>query len=157
MLFSKKLVAFNLFLSSLFALVFAVILEYAFGYHPCTLCIYERWPYFIVLLISVRMLFLDEVTPLFFYLAIAALSAGALITLYHIGIEYHLFIKEESCSITYHNIHEIDSLHKQLISNEIVRCNTPQTVFGIRLTHINLLYSMLSITVTLFIHRRYAS
>jgi disulfide bond formation protein DsbB len=34
------------------ALIFALTAQYAFGFQPCILCLYQRWPYRLVILLS---------------------------------------------------------------------------------------------------------
>ena len=41
------------FLVSLFALIFAYFVEYVLGYQPCNLCLIERIPYMLALIIII--------------------------------------------------------------------------------------------------------
>ena len=48
---SKKNLFTGIFLISFVALVSAYLIEYVLGYQPCNLCLYERVPYFLAILI----------------------------------------------------------------------------------------------------------
>lgn len=57
---------------------------------PCPLCLWERWPYRIVILFGV----LAAVSPrtlarVILFLAVLALLAGAAIAFVHVGVEFH--------------------------------------------------------------------
>ncbi|KYH12443.1 disulfide bond formation protein B [Neorickettsia sp. 179522] len=145
-----RLVAITLLVPSLLALLLAVILQYGFHYYPCTLCIYERWPYFISTLIAIGLLLMENGNRFLIYFAVASLFSGALITLYHIGVEMHLFTMPENCAITYRETLNITNLYEQITTNEIVRCDDPQKLLGIRLTYLNLLYSLGSAFLVIF-------
>lgn len=153
----SKLIALSFFLPSLFALLLIVVLEYWFGYHPCTLCIYERWSYFITMLTAMTLFFLEESNPFLVFFAITSLLSGTAVTLYHIGVESHIFTVEESCTIIYNNAHNIGNLYEQLATNEIVRCDAPKKLGGVYLTHLNLIYSLVSTFTGIFVYKRNAN
>ena len=48
---SKKNLFTGIFLISFIALVSAYFIEYILGHQPCNLCVYERIPYFLAILI----------------------------------------------------------------------------------------------------------
>ncbi len=57
---------------------------------PCPLCLWERWPYRIVILLGI----LAAISPRwaargFLSLAVLALLAGAAIAFIHVGVEFH--------------------------------------------------------------------
>ena len=53
---NKKLL-FTLLIFISFVLISAFIIEYKLGHQPCKLCLYERIPYFISILLIVKILF----------------------------------------------------------------------------------------------------
>ncbi|WP_049751169.1 disulfide bond formation protein B [Neorickettsia risticii] len=151
LLSSTRLVAVTLLVPSLLALFLAVILQYGFHYYPCALCIYERWPYFVSTIIAIGLLLTENGNRFLIYFAVASLLSGTLITLYHIGIEMHIFTMAENCAITYRDTLNIANLYEQIATNEIVRCDDPQKLLGIRLTYLNLLYSLGSALLVIFV------
>jgi len=48
---SKKNLFTGIFLISFIALISAYFIEYILGHQPCNLCVYERIPYFLAILI----------------------------------------------------------------------------------------------------------
>ena len=48
---SKRKLFLTIFLISFIALISAYFIEYVLGYQPCNLCLYERVPYFLAILI----------------------------------------------------------------------------------------------------------
>ena len=48
---SKKNLFIAIFLISLIALISAYFIQYALGHQPCSLCLYERIPFFLAILI----------------------------------------------------------------------------------------------------------
>ncbi|ACT69319.1 disulfide bond formation protein, DsbB family [Neorickettsia risticii str. Illinois] len=57
----------------------------------------------------------------------------------------------ENCAITYRDTLNIANLYEQIATNEIVRCDDPQKLLGIRLTYLNLLYSLGSALLVIFV------
>ena len=51
------------FTTSFFSLAVALYVEYVLGFKPCILCIYQRIPYAIALLISLIAFFNDSLSP----------------------------------------------------------------------------------------------
>jgi disulfide bond formation protein DsbB len=57
---------------------------------PCPLCLWERWPYRIVIVLGVLAAISQHWAARFFLsLAVLALFAGAAIAFVHVGVEFH--------------------------------------------------------------------
>ena len=87
---SKNLLIKFIFLVSIIALVSAFFIEYVLGHQPCNLCVLERIPYLlaiIVLLLNYKFIQFEKFFILF--LTIIFLF-GTLLSLYHLGIELSL-------------------------------------------------------------------
>ena len=90
---SKNLLIKLIFLISVIALVSAFFIEYVLGHQPCNLCILERIPYLLaIIIISLNFKF-SHYEKFFIFLLSIIFLAGAIISLYHLGIEQG-FIKE---------------------------------------------------------------
>ena len=87
---NKKFLFTLLVLISL-VLILAYVIEYKLGYQPCKLCLYERIPYFISILLMMKIFFTKghEKTTLLilFFVFIASL----VLAFYHFGIEQGFF------------------------------------------------------------------
>lgn len=75
------------------ALATAFISQYVYGLQPCVLCIYQRWPYGVVIALGILGLafaYKSPKTGSFFLGAIAlTFAANAGIAFYHTGVERH--------------------------------------------------------------------
>ena len=87
------------FFISLLAIILAFFIEYVLGHQPCNLCLIERIPYFlsmVIILISYRFkisekyLILSLIFTFFFSL---------IISIYHFGIEQGFFQESMICDI----------------------------------------------------------
>ena len=87
-----------LFLLSITILVFAYAVQFILGYQPCSLCILERIPY--VLSIIILILNYNFRKDEFFYciLLMITFAFSFLISVYHFGIEQE-FINESSICV----------------------------------------------------------
>ncbi len=57
---------------------------------PCPLCLLERWPYRIVILLGITAAFSPRILArAILFLAVLALLAGAAIAFIHVGVEFH--------------------------------------------------------------------
>ena len=90
---SKNLSIKFIFLVSIIALVSAFFIEYILGHQPCNLCVLERMPYFLtIIIVLLNYKFIQFERFLILLLEIVFL-AGTILSLYHLGIEQG-FIKE---------------------------------------------------------------
>ena len=81
------------FLISLFALISAYFIEYVLGHQPCNLCLIERIPYMIALIIITINFKFNHLERYLILLLVFVFLTSTLISLYHLGIEQG-FIKE---------------------------------------------------------------
>ena len=90
---SKKNLFTVIFLISFIALVSAYFIEHILGHQPCNLCLYERIPYFLAILIVLINYKYNKLEKyIILSLAIIFLIA-TILSLYHLGIEQG-FIQE---------------------------------------------------------------
>ena len=132
------------FLVSLFALISAYFIEYVLGHQPCNLCLIERIPYMVALIIIVVNYKFNNLEKYLILLLIFVFLAGTLISLYHLGIEQG-FIKESLlCDLKNGSkILTKEELLQQL-QEKIVSCkDVTFKIFGFSLTTLNLIISLL--------------
>tara|TARA_Y100000590_G_scaffold448299_1_gene584734 strand:+ start:610 stop:1083 length:474 start_codon:yes stop_codon:yes gene_type:complete len=148
---------FNLILFiSIFALGSAYFIEYILGYQACNLCLIERIPYLIaiiIILISFSLNKLEKISLIFlsfiFFLA-------TILSFYHFGIEQGFF--KESLVCTSNN--GINILNKKELLKELqevrISCKDVQfALFGISLASINTIISLMLSVITLKIFINY--
>ncbi len=146
--FSKNSYLIFIFLISLVALFSAFFIEYILGYQPCYLCKIERIPYalsIIILLLNFKFNYLEK---LFIFILIFIFIFSTLISIYHFGIEQG-FIKESIlCDLK--NASEILSKEEILKDLQEKKSNCKDvtfTIFGLSLTTLNIILSLIITTI----------
>tara|TARA_Y100000590_G_scaffold224560_1_gene253955 strand:- start:845 stop:1321 length:477 start_codon:yes stop_codon:yes gene_type:complete len=139
---NKNIINIFLFIS-IFSLASAYFIEYILGYKPCNLCLIERIPYFLSIIIIVFGTFLNRFEKTIFLLLSLVFAFATILTLYHVGIEQGFF--EESL-VCFSNS-EISNLTKEnLIKNlqeTAISCkNVEFRLFGMSLATINAILSL---------------
>lgn len=135
----KNLIAIILIGASAMALAGALVSQYVFGLHPCPLCIYQRYPY--ALLIVVGALYTYTQWRGLLWLAIVALLVEIAIALYHTGIEYRWWEGFSSCAASGSNITSIEALRAQIMATPAVRCDEPAFVLLLSMAGWNVVYA----------------
>ena len=127
---------------SIFAIIYALYVEYYLNYHPCKLCLYQRVPFILAIFVSfVGFNFpkKDEVL----ILLITTFAVGIIISGYHFGIENNIFEEFKGCSNNSLDITDKADLLKSL-NQTLPSCKYISfTLFGISLAGLNFLSSLL--------------
>ena len=123
----------------------ALLFQYVGGLQPCELCLYERWPYYAMIVLSALALAARRPGVSAWVTGIAALTflAGAGLAFYHVGVELHWFAGPSACTGAAGGGGSIEDFRKQLMAQQPVRCDEPQwSLIGISLAGWNLLASL---------------
>ncbi len=146
---SKKNLYTVIFLISFIALVSAYFIEYILGHQPCNLCLYERIPYFLAILIVLINYKYNKLEKyIILSLAIIFLIA-TILSLYHLGIEQGFIQESLLCDLEKGaNILDKDEILKQLQQKNISCKDVTFKIFGLSLTSYNIIISIL-LTITL--------
>ena len=141
---SKKNLFTGIFLISFIALVSAYFIEYILGHQPCNLCLYERIPYFLaILIVLINYKYNKLVKYLILSLAIIFLIA-TILSLYHLGIEQGFIQESLLCDLEKGaNIVDKDEILKQLQQKSISCKDVTFKIFGLSLTNYNIIISLL--------------
>ena len=141
---NKKKFLILTFLISLFALISAYFIEYILGHQPCNLCLIERIPYMIALIIITINYKFNHLEKYLILLLVFVFLTSTLISLYHLGIEQG-FIKESLvCDLK--NSSKILSKEEilQQLQQKIVSCkDVTFKILGFSLTTLNIIISLL--------------
>ncbi|WP_435148981.1 disulfide bond formation protein B [Candidatus Pelagibacter bacterium nBUS_32] len=141
---NKKKFLILTFLISLFALISAYFIEYILGHQPCNLCLIERIPYIIALIIITINYKFNHLEKYLILLLVFVFLTSTLISLYHLGIEQG-FIKESLvCDLK--NSSKILSKEEILLQlqQKIVSCkDVTFKILGFSLTTLNMIISLL--------------
>ncbi len=141
---SKKNLFTGIFLISFIALISAYFIEYVLGHQPCNLCVYERIPYFLAILIVLINYKYNKLEKyLILSLAIIFLIA-TILSLYHLGIEQGFIQESLLCDLEKGaNIVDKNEIIKQLQKKSISCKDVTFKIFGLSLTNYNIIISLL--------------
>ena len=122
--FSISQLCIGLVILSLGALGAAFIAEYVFMIAPCKLCIYQRYTYLVLAIIStITLCFRLAFVQRFLLLcAVVVVLVGCLTAFYHVGVEQQIFTERFSCTSS---INESSLLTLEEMKNQIYN-KTPQ-------------------------------
>jgi disulfide bond formation protein DsbB len=145
---NKNLLIKLIFLVSIIALVSAFFIEYVLGHQPCNLCILERIPYLLAIIIILLNFKFSHYEKFFILLLSIIFLAGAIISLYHLGIEQGFIQESLVCDLkSGSNLLSKEEILKQLQEKNVSCKDVTFKIFGLSLTSYNILISLL-ITVS---------
>ena len=129
---------------SLIALISAFFIEYILGHQPCNLCLIERIPYGLIIILIVSIFILKKNEKFFILLLILTSAFSLLISAYHFGIEQGFFEESAVCGVKNftENITKEDLL-KQLNEKTVSCKDVTFKIFGFSLTSINIIINLL--------------
>ena len=137
-----------IFILSVISLTSAYFIEYVLGHKPCNLCLIERIPYGLSIIFIISIFILKNNEKFIVLLLILTSFFSLAISVYHYGIEQGFFQESAVCSVKNftENIAKEDLL-KQL-NERIVSCkDVTFRIFGLSLTSINIIISLLFIII----------
>ena len=141
---NKNLVIKLVFLVSIVALVSAFFIEYILGYQPCNLCILERFPYLIAIIIILFSYKFSQFEKIFILLLTIIFAIGTILSLYHLGIEQGFVQESLVCDLkSGSNLISKDEILKQLQQKNVNCKDVTFKIFGLSLTSYNILMSLI--------------
>ena len=141
-----------LFAIRFFSLVAALYVEYILSFKPCILCIYQRIPYAIALLISLIAFFNGNKRTLLIILGLTFV-ASALLSGYHVGIEKGIIEPIFSCTGDNINALEKEEILKSLNNIQPDCRDVDFSLFGISLATLNFIISFVFTMVIVYISK----
>ena len=141
---SKNLLIKLIFLISIIALISAFFIEYILGHQPCNLCILERIPYFLAIIVILLNYKFVQFEKLFILLLTIIFLFGTILSLYHLGIEQGLIQESLVCDLkSGSNLLSKEEILKQLQEKNVSCKDVTFKMFGLSLTSYNILISIL--------------
>ena len=141
---------------SLVAIISAYFIEYVLGHQPCNLCLIERIPYGLsIILITLNYFFKKNQKFIILLLTLTFFFSFA-ISVYHLGIEQGLFEESVVCSLK--NTTEIiskEEILKQLQEKSVSCKDVTFRIFGLSLTSINIILGLILISLLTKIYNSY--
>ena len=141
---NKNLLIKLIFLISVIALISAFFIEYIIGHQPCNLCILERIPYLLAIIIIIVNYKFIQFEKVFILLLTIIFLIGAILSLYHLGIEQGFIQESLVCDLKNgSNLLSKEEILKQLQEKNISCKDVTFKIFGLSLTSYNILISLL--------------
>tara|TARA_B100000965_G_scaffold18576_1_gene13946 strand:- start:1192 stop:1662 length:471 start_codon:yes stop_codon:yes gene_type:complete len=139
---------FNLvFIFSIFAIAFALFLEFFLGQEPCKLCIYQRIPYYLIILLGLFNYFSKKYFRYVYLIVVILIIFELLSSGYHTLVSYEIinFSGCESAQLP----SDITQLKDALMNDKlIINCsNANLKYFGIPLSIYNFLFSSIFLII----------
>ena len=145
-----------IFLFSFIALISAFFIEYVLGHQPCNLCLIERIPYGLSIMVIIAIFLIKKNQKFLVLLLILIFVFSFAISFYHYGIEQGFFQESSFCGVK--NLTESitkEDLLKQLSEKTISCRDVTFRIFGLSLTSINIVISLLFIITLIKILYKY--
>ena len=141
---SKNLLIKFIFLVSIIALVSAFFIEYVLGHQPCNLCVLERIPYLLAIIVVLLNYKFIQFEKFFILLLTIIFLAGTALSLYHLGIEQGFIQESLVCDLkSGSNLLSKEEILKQLQEKNVSCKDVTFKIFGLSLTSYNILISLL--------------
>jgi len=140
---------------SLISIISAYFIEYVLGHQPCNLCLIERIPY-ILSIILIIFNYLTKNQLFIILLLILIFSFSLILSMYHFGIEQGFFDESAVCGLN--DTSEIiskEELLKQLQVKSISCKDVTFRIFGFSLTTFNIILSLIIVVSLIKIFKNY--
>jgi len=124
------------------ALATAFTAQFGFGLEPCVLCLYQRVPFAIALVLGAVGLWRPQDLAIIFALAAAAFAINCGIAVYHVGVEQHWWASAVGCGGKLVTQASVADLMASLHTKPPKSCDTVDwTMFGISIAGWNIVFS----------------
>ena len=146
----------SIFLISLISIISAFFIEYVLGHKPCNLCLIERIPY-VLSIILITLNYISKKNEYFIILLLLIIFCFSLIiSFYHFGIEQGFFEESTVCGLKdASSILSKEEILKQLQTKTISCKDVTFRIFGFSLTTFNIIISLILIVLLSNIFRNY--
>tara|TARA_Y100000591_G_C21653168_1_gene603908 strand:- start:44 stop:532 length:489 start_codon:yes stop_codon:yes gene_type:complete len=145
-----------IFFISLISILSALFIEHFLGHQPCNLCLMQRIPYGLSIILIFLNYFLKKDQKFIVMLLALIFSFSFVISFYHFGIEQGFFEESSICGLK--NATEIiskEEILKQLQTKTVSCKDVTFRIFGFSLTTFNMILSLILIFVLLKIFQNY--
>ena len=137
-------------LFSILAIITAYIVQYVLGHQPCNLCLIERIPYLVSIIIISICLFFKRFEKLSLTVLILIFFSASLISFYHFGIERGFIEESLVCDLSDRGT----DLSKKALLNQLkempISCkDVTFMVFGLSLATFNIFISLTLSAITM--------
>ena len=151
----------NIFLIVILAIISltimsALIIQYWLGHDPCKLCLYERIPYFLSMLLLIKIIFIKKYERIILLILFLVFMSSTTLAFYHFGIEQGFF--SESLACTTGDLSKTlskEELLEQLKQNRISCKDVSFRILGFSLAAINTIFSLVLSVIFIMLFLNY--
>ena len=151
----------NIFLIVILAIISltiisALIIQYWLGHDPCKLCLYERIPYFLSMLLLIKIIFIKKYERIILLILFLVFMSSTTLAFYHFGIEQGFF--SESLACTTGDLSKTlskEELLEQLKQNRISCKDVSFKILGFSLAAINTIFSLVLSVIFIMLFLNY--
>ena len=151
----------NIFLIVILAIISlmiisALIIQYWLGHDPCKLCLYERIPYFLSMLLIIKIIFIKKYERVILLILFLVFMSSTALAFYHFGIEQGFF--NESLACTTGDLSKTlskEELLEQLKQNSISCKDVNFRILGLSLAAINTIFSLILSVIFIMLFLNY--
>ena len=145
-----------IFFISLISLISAYFIEYVLGHQPCNLCLIQRIPYGISIILIALNYFHKRSEEFIILLLFLVFSFSFFISFYHLGNEESFFKQSKVCVLKNNSdIISKEELLRELQVKTISCKDVTFRVFGFSLTTFNMLISLILVNLLFKIFKNY--
>ena len=145
-----------IFFISLISILSALFIEHFLGHQPCNLCLMQRIPYGLSIILIFLNYFLKKDQKFLVILLALIFSFSFVISFYHFGIEQGFFEESAVCGLK--NATEIiskEEILKQLHTKTVNCKDVTFRIFGFSLTTFNMFISLILVFLLVKIFKNY--
>ena len=95
---TKNIILIVIFAIISLTIISALIVQYWLGHEPCRLCLYERIPYFLSMLLITKIFFIKKYERITLLILFLVFMSSAVLAFYHFGIEQGFFNESLACA-----------------------------------------------------------
>ena len=123
----------------------ALLSQYWGGLAPCELCLLQRWPWAVAIVISLVVVLVGERAGVAWVALLLGVvfAVSVVLAFYHVGVEQHWFAGPTACTASESGAMTLEQMKQQILGTAPVLCDRPAwTLFGVSLAGWNLLASL---------------
>jgi len=145
-----------IFLICLISIISAYFIEYVLGFQPCNLCLIQRIPYGLGLILIILNYSLIKNERFIMLMLILIFIFSLIISFYHFGIEQGFFEESAVCGLkNASNIISKEEILKQLQTKTISCKDVTFRIFGFSLTVFNMIISLILVIFLTNLYKKY--
>jgi len=153
---TNKKILFSILVFASLVLVSAFVIEYRLEHKPCKLCLYQRIPYFLSILLIIKMFFINKYERATLLMLFFIFMSSTALAFYHYGIEQGFFSESIACATG--DLSETlskEDLLEQLKQKSINCKDVSFRILGLSIAAINTIFSLILSVIFIMLFANY--